>query len=333
MAAKRSIRWGILATGEIAHQFAADLPAADGAELLAVGSRELAKAEKFAGQFKIPRCYNSYDKLLADKDIDAIYVATPHPLHVENTIAALQAGKAVLCEKPFAVNAAEARRMIAAARQHRRFCMEAMWTRFLPVHVRLRELLGQGAIGQVQMLTADFGFASSPEKEDRLFNPAMAGGSLLDVGVYPIALSFMVLGPPSRIIAQACIGPTGVDERAAMIFRYGTGALALLSSAIATATPQEAILCGSEGRIRLPRPWWRGEKIILSRPDREDEVIELPIVGNGLHYEADEVARCLRKGLRQSRIMPLAETLKIARTMDRIRRQWKLSYPFESHLI
>lgn len=329
MAAKASIRWGILGTGSIAHKFAADLALAQGAELLAVCSRKKASSEKFADEFNIPRRYASYEKFLADGDLDVVYVATPHPMHADNTVAALSAGKAVLCEKPFAVNARQARRAIAAARRNKRFCMEAMWTRFLPIHVRLRELLAKGAIGTVQMLAADFGFKADKDEEGRLLNPAMAGGSLLDVGVYPIALAFQVLGLPTKIVSTASIGKTGVDERAGIVFTYRSGAMAILSSAVRTATPHEAVLCGTEGMIRLPRHWWCGEKMILSRKGQEDEVLELPLAGNGMHYEADEVARCLHEGKRESRIMPLDETLEIVKTMDHIRRQWKLKYPFE----
>ena len=324
-----AIRWGILGTGNIASQFAKGLEALDDAELVAVGSRSQESADSFGDRFGVPRCYGSYEGLAEDRLVDAIYVATPHSLHKENTIMCLQAGKAVLCEKPFAINAAETREMIAVARERKLFLMEAVWSRFLPVLVKVRELLAAGAIGEVRMLTADFGFRASLNPESRLFNPALGGGALLDVGVYTVSLAHMVLGTPNRIAALAHIGETGVDEQGAMILGYPGGELALLSTAIRTSTPHEALIVGTKGSIRLDPEWWHGTKLTLKVGDGEPEQFDLPFTGNGYNYEAAEVGNCLRAGKLESDIIPLDETLAVMETLDAIRAQWGLRYPME----
>jgi predicted dehydrogenase len=322
-------RWGILGTGNIASQFARGLAALDDAELSAVGSRTEESAQAFGERFGVPRRHASYAALASDPELDAIYVATPHPLHKDNTLLCLQAGKAVLCEKPFAINAGEAQSMIAAARQRGLFLMEAMWTRFLPHMVRLRELLAAGAIGEVRMLQADFGFRTEFNPRGRLFDPALGGGALLDVGIYPVSLAAMLFGAPAQVAGLAHLGATGVDEQSAMIFRYPQGQLAVLSSAIRTNSPHEALLLGTTGRIRLHSSWWKPTSMTLSTNDRPDQLIELPAVGNGYNYEAAEVGRCLREGRKESEVMPLDETLSIVRTLDELRGQWGLRYPSE----
>ena len=322
------IRWGILGTGNIAKQFARGLAVLPDADLAAVGSRALAGADGFGDEFDVPRRHPSYAALAGDPDVDAIYVATPHTLHCENSLLCLQAGKAVLCEKPFTVNAGEAEQVIDLAREKGLFLMEAMWTRFLPAMVKVRQLLAEGAIGEVGMLAADFGFRASFDPQSRLFDPHLGGGALLDVGVYPISLASMVFGTPSRISSMAHLGQTGVDEQAAMIFGYDQDRMAVLTAATRTNTPHEAILNGSEGRIRIDSPWWKPVALTLS-VQGEDRVLDLPFEGNGYNYEAVEVMDCMRGGKTESDVMPLDETLSIMQTMDRIRAQWGLRYPME----
>lgn len=323
------IRWGIIGTGNIAKLFAHGLSALPDAELVAVGSRSQASADTFGDQFAIPRRHASYQALAEDPGVDAIYIATPHPLHRENTLQALRAGKAVLTEKPFTINAQEAREVIQFARQQRLFLMEAMWTRFIPAMVRVRELLAQGVIGEPHMLTADFGFRTGFNPEGRLFNPQLGGGALLDVGVYCVSLASMIFGKPERITSMAHLGETRVDERAAMILGYSGGQLALLSTAIRTNTPMEAIISGSEGQIRIPPLFWKPTHISVTVHGKEQTEIDLPLVGNGYNYQAAEVARCLREGQTESPVMPLDETLSIVEMMDTIRSQWGLKYPME----
>jgi len=325
----RTIRWGILGPGNIAHRFARGLNVLPDAELTAVGSRSVEKAAEFAKEFDIPHKHNSYIDLANDPDVDVIYVATPHPFHREHSILCLKAGKAVLCEKPLAINTREVEEIISCARESKKFLMEAMWTRFLPVMARVREWLVEGAIGEVRMLTADFGFRSGWDPDGRLLNPNMAGGALLDVGVYTVAMASMVFGEqPSRIVSLAHIGETGVDEQAAMLLGYDAGQLAILSCAVRTNTPQEARIMGTEGTIYIP-DFWHATSATLYVSGKDAEQIEMPFDGNGYNYEAAEVMRCLRAEKLESDIMPLDESLAIMETMDKIRAQWGLRYPME----
>lgn len=323
------IHWGILGTGKIARQFAAGLKQLPDAKLIAVGSRTAEPAEAFGKQFAVAHRHPSYEALVRDPDVEAIYVATPHSCHYENTLLALAAGKAVLCEKPFTINAREAEAVIALARTKKLFLMEAMWTRCFPLMAKLRELLASQAIGEARMLTADFGFRAAYHEEARLFDPTAGGGALLDVGVYPVSLASMIFGSPTRIVSQAQLGKTGVDEAAAIILSHAQGQLAVLSTAIRLETAQEAIIMGTTGRIRIHSPWWRPAAMTLTRDGRSDETMEFAFAGNGYQFEAAEVRRCLRAGKLESHVMPLDETLAIMRTLDAIRAQWGLRYPMD----
>jgi predicted dehydrogenase len=324
-----SIRWGILGTGRIGHEFAAGLRGTPDAETLAVGSRTEDSARDFATSFRIARYYGSYAELVSDPDVDVVYVATPHPLHAENVALCLEAGKHVLCEKPMTVNAAQAERLIALARDNGLFLMEGMWTRFFPLMERVRHLISSGALGEPRLLHVDFGFRAPFDPLQRLFNPDLGGGALLDVGVYCVSLSSMIFGPPDRVTGLAHLGETGVDEQSAAILEHGDGCMSTISIAIRTATPQEAVISGTEGRIRIHPDWWKPNTLTLSRPDKENETIQAPYSGNGFPHEAAEVLRCIRTGAHESDVMPLRETLGIARTMDELRRQWGLVYPGE----
>ncbi len=322
------VRWGIIGAGKIARKFAEGLRFAKSAELVAIGSRSKERAEQFAAEFGVGRAHGGYENLASDGEVDAVYIATPHPMHKSNSILCLEAHKAVLCEKPFTVNAPEAEQVIAEARRQQVFIMEAMWTRFIPVIAKLRELLGQGAVGEVRMVMADFGFRAEWDPRGRALNPALAGGALLDVGVYGISLASMVLGAAQRVTGLAHIGDSGVDEQAAVVLGYDGGALAVLVCGVRTDTPGEASVIGTEGRIQLGRGWWHGSAMTLVR-GKEREIFEIPTEGNGFNYEADEVARCLADGKTESDVIPLDETLAIMRTMDEIRAQWGLKYPME----
>lgn len=324
-----NIRWGILGTGKIAKKFATGLAHVSQADLVAVGSRSEASADAFGAAFGIPRRHASYEALVADPEVDVVYVATPHTLHREHALLALRHDRAVLCEKPFAINAVEAEEVVAVARERGLFVMEAMWTRFIPLITHLRTLLADGVIGDVRMLAADFGFRADFGPGHRLFDRALGGGALLDVGVYPVSFASMVWGAPARIASFAHLGPTGVDEHAAILLDYGDR-LATLYAAIDVDTPVEATLMGTAGRIQVHRRFHHASRLTITRPDAPDEVVERPVEGNGLHYQAVEVMRCLREGLTESPVMPLDETVSILRTMDTIRAQWGLAYPGES---
>lgn len=321
-------RWGVLSTGRIAGVFATGLASLPDAELLAVGSRSAAGAAAFAERFHVPRAYASYDELVADPDIDAVYIATPHSSHAAEALRAIAAGKAVLCEKPFTINATEAAAVVAAARARGVFLMEAMWTRFLPVFVAIRGQIAAGRIGEVRMLTADFGFRTAVNPASRLFDPALGGGALLDVGVYCVSLASMLFGQPERIESLANLGSTGVDEQAAILLGHATGAMALLATATRTATPHEAVILGTDGMIRVAAPWWAAREYRITAGGVTEDC-PLPPLGNGYAHEAAEVARCVRAGLTESPVMPLDETVAIMRTLDALRAQWGLRYPME----
>lgn len=363
------IHWGILGTGNIASQFAHGLTALPDAKLLAVGSRSQASADRFGDRFSVPRRYASYDALAADPDVEAVYIGTPHTLHRDNALLCLEAGKAVLCEKPFAINLAEAQTMVQAARERGVFLMEAMWTRYLPAFVKIRELLAAGAIGAPQMLIADFGFRAAFNPASRLFDPALGGGALLDVGIYPVSLASLVFGQqPEHIASQAVLGESGVDEQDGMIFTYPGGQQAILSTSLRATTPMVAYILGTEGAIEVHPRWWVAEAFSVILPGKTQraasvlperlragldslrgsalgrrvlagarrlvqgpagQVYRYPLEGNGYNYEAAEVARCLRAGETESAVTPLDETLAIMATLDEIRAQWGLKYPME----
>lgn len=325
----QTIRWGILGTGNIACAFAEALGHATGAELVAVGSRTRAKADEFGDRFDVQRRHGSYADLADDEGVEAVYVSTPHPFHKANSMLCLQAGKAVLCEKPFTINAREAQEMISLARREKRFLMEAMWVRFLPGSIKTRQLLADGAIGEPRLLMADLGIVCERDPDNRFLNPDLGGGALLDVGVYPLSLAMMLFGTPTQIVSQAHIGETGVDEQAGVILGFPRGRLAVLATTLQAHTPREATICGTEGQIRLHATWGWGHKITLSRPDRDSEEIDVSFEGPGYVGEIEEVGRCLRQGRLESDVMPLDESLAIMQTMDAIRAQWSLKYPME----
>ncbi len=322
-------RWGILGLGNISRQFARGLEAVSDADLVVCGSRTQQNADLFGDEFNVPRRYGSYEALAADPEVDAIYVSTPHAMHKENCIMCLEAGKAVLCEKPFTINRAEAEEVVSVARKQRVFLMEAMWTRFVPVMYRVRDWLADGAIGDVTMVTADFGFGSKPNPESRLYKPELGGGALMDVGVYAVSFASMIYGcPPSRIASLGNIGSMDVDDNVGMVFGYEGGALAMLYTSIRSRTPQHAYIQGTEGMIHIHSPFWKANTVTLSRGG-DDEIVEVPYEGNGYNCEAEEVMRCLASGALESEIMTHDESLAIMQTLDDVRSQLDLRYPME----
>jgi predicted dehydrogenase len=323
------IRWGILGTGNIATSFAKGVVTMDDAELAAVGSRKQATADAYGDRFGVARRYASYEELVHDPDLDVIYIATPHSLHLENMLLCLGAGKAVLCEKPFTINAKQACQAMERARQLKLFVMEATWMRFTPMMVEIRKLLKEKIIGDIRMINADFGIRVDFDPKFRLFDPALGGGGLLDVGIYPLSLAQMILGKPARVTGLAELGTTGIDEQSAAVFAYEGGELAVLHSAIRTETPQEATICGTEGWIRIHSPWWMPQVMSIHKPGATPQIVEIPFEANGYTYEAAEVHRCLREGELESPLMPLEETLAVMETMDELRAQWGMRYPME----
>lgn len=327
--AEKVIRWGILGTGGIASAFARDLAYCENVERIAVGSRTKESAERFAEEHDVARAYGSYEELVKDTDVDAIYVATPHPFHKENVFACLRAGKAVLCEKPFTINSEELEEIIQFARDKKLFLMEAMWTKFLPAIIKVREWIDSGKIGKVLLVKADFGFRAAWNPEGRLFNPALGGGALLDVGIYPVTFATMILGTnPEKIQSTAHIGKTGVDEQFSIMLSYPSGKTATLNGAFRVNLTNEAYIHGTDGFIRIPS-FHSAKSAILYKDGEEAETFTDDRKSAGYSFEIEEVGRCLNQGLLESPVVSLDESLRIMNLMDEIRGQWGLKYPFE----
>jgi predicted dehydrogenase len=324
-----AIQWGLLGAGHISRKFATGLRSLPEARVGAVGSRSIERAQAFAQELGIPQAYGSYQELVQDPQVDVVYVGTRNSDHHGHCLLALRAGKPVLCEKPFCINAAQLSEMISLAREQRLFLMEAMWTRFFPLVSRLRQMLADDVIGPVRRLAVDFGFCRSVDPEGRLFNPALGGGALLDVGVYAVSLASMVFGTPTRIAGLAQIGATGVDEEVGAVLAFPQGQMTVLSASIRTETTQEAAFFGSRGSIIVRAPFWRPTRLTVAINGSNPEEVEIPYDGNGMHYEASEVMLCLREGRLESPIMPLDESLHIMKTLDQLRAQWNLHYPME----
>lgn len=329
MMENKTIKWGILGAGWIASQFARDLAHAQDVELTAVGSRSKEKAEAFAEKFGFARAYGSYEELVNDAEIDIIYVATPHPSHKEHVLKCLRAGKAVICEKPFTVNVKEAEEVVQFARENKIFLMEAMWTRFLPVIRKVREWIAEGRIGEVRLIKADFGFRTGVNPEGRLFNPALAGGALLDVGIYPLSFASMLLGAnPKQVLSTAQLGETGVDEECSILLSYEGGQTAMLNAAIRLNSGSDAFIIGTAGSIRIPS-FFNAKTATITAEDGTEETFADDRTTLGYVYEAEAAGQYLREGKLESDIISLDETLQLMRMMDGIRQQWGLRYPFE----
>ncbi|MNB86740.1 1,5-anhydro-D-fructose reductase [compost metagenome] len=325
-----TIKWGILSTGWIAHKFATDLANASNGIAYAVGSRTQESADEFARSHGIPVAYATYEELVSDPEVDAIYIGTPHPFHKENALLALRAGKAVLCEKPFTVNSAELEEVVAYAREQKLFLMEAMWSRYIPANAKVREWVAAGRIGDVRLVKADLGFRADWNPQGRLLNPELGGGALLDVGIYPVSFASMILGPhPESVSSTVHIGETGVDEHFSLLLTYEGGKSASLNGGIRLKLTEEAHVFGTDGHIVVkgtlvnPREaelYVGGELVETFKDDRTSA---------GYCFEAEEVGRCLQAGLTESPVMTLDESVAIMRLLDQVRAQWGLKYPGE----
>jgi predicted dehydrogenase len=324
------IKWGILGTGRIAKIFAADLQLAEDCELVAVGSRSQAAADEFAGQFAVKHAYASYEELVKDPDVDVIYIATPHHLHYECTLLCLNHNKAVLCEKPFAMNARQAIEMIDLAKEKKLFLMDALWTKFHPHFIKTQEMVQEGKLGEIRSVLVNFGFKPEPPVNPRLFEPSMGGGTLMDIGIYNVFVTMSILGKPDHIDAVMTPASTGVDEQCAILFRYSNGAMAQLFSTFSSNLATDADICGSEGRIRLTTRFYEPSATVEFYNKRVDskEIIEVHKEGGaGYQYEARHVNDCLRKGLTESPVITFAATIELMETLDKIRAIAGIHYP------
>ncbi|QNS06566.1 Gfo/Idh/MocA family protein [Streptomyces xanthii] len=332
MAGER-VRWGILATGGIAQQFTAELLDLPDAEVVAVASRSEAGAKTFAERFGIGRAYGDWASLAADEDVDVVYVATPHSAHREAARLCLEAGRAVLCEKAFTLNAREAEELVALARARGLFLMEAMWMYCHPLIRRLKALVDDGVIGEVRTVQADFGLAGPFPPSHRLRDPAQGGGATLDLGVYPVSFAHLLLGEPESVTARAQLSPEGVDLQTGMLLSWSGGAQALLHCAVNSGTGVTASVTGSAGRIDVPGGFFYPDRFVLHRDGREpEEFVAAAEDGprDSMRHEAMEVMRCLRSGSVESPLVPLDGSLGVMRTLDAVRSAIGVRYPGEA---
>jgi len=321
------MRWGIAATGNISNSMAAALATIDGAEIVAVGSRTLAAADKFAAQHQISHAHGSYDDLWADPGVDIVYIGSPHSEHHAMTIAALDAGKHVLCEKAFAINAGQATEMIEAARRNERFVMEAMWSWFMPAWHDLRRRLAGGVIGDIRVIDAHFGLQVLDE-DGRHRRPELAGGALLDLGIYPLSIARFLLGEPVEVRAVGSLTDQGVDGTFGAVTRHESGAVATLSSSIEAQTDLSARITGTDGSIEVHAPFWCPHGYTIEQRDGSaSEVVDLP--HRGLAHEAEHAMDRIAAGHIESDVQTWAATLANMELMDEIRRQLGVVYPDE----
>jgi predicted dehydrogenase len=323
----KKIKWGILSTGRIAHKFARALQVAENCEIHAVGSRSVESARKFAGEFNIPLTYGSYEELVSDPDIDVIYIATPHNLHLENTLLALNHNKHVLCEKPMGVNRKEEILMTDKAKEKNLFLMEALWSRFLPNIIKTKELIDSGEIGDVKFLTASLTFKSDKGPEHRHFNIDLCGGAILDIGIYPVFLSLLLLGKPESFTAMAGLSEQGGDNSSGYMFKYEKDTLAVLYSSFMADDPVVAEIHGTRGKIILDNLWYCPGNVRLINLAGQEKTFEFEFRSNGYELEAEEVANCILDGKKQSDLWSWDDSMQLIAQLDAIRKECGVVYP------
>jgi len=321
----RSIKWGIVGLGNIASQFASDLLLIENAELTAVASRDFTKAEEFGGKFNALRMYNSYDLLFEDSEVEIVYIATPHNSHAELSIKALEKGKHVLCEKPMALSYQDAQRMIEASKKHNVFFMEAFWTRFIPSIQNLLQKIGNGIIGDVNYIKADFAFHGSETENKRLFDKELGGGALFDIGVYPLFLSYIVLGKPKEILAKAIKHKNDIDLQTSMILQYET-AQSILHASIVSESDMKAIISGTKGRIELNAPWYIADGYSLFINEEKEATFTFPALGKGYSHEIIECQNCILNNEIESKLWSYQNCLDLSRIVEEIKTQVKLPF-------
>ncbi len=330
-------KWGIIGCGNISEQFATCLQLLENAELAAVASQTPGKAKRFSENHGSPKVYESYLDLVRDESVEIVYIGTTHNFHLEHTFLALDHGKHVLCEKPISLNAGMSEQIINKAREKNLFLMEAVWTRFLPATIRLKEMIQQGAIGDVHKVNADFSIFRPFDPTHRLYNRELGGGALLDLGIYPLTFAHLVFDDfPTQVQTTSVIGKSGIDETSSYLLEYSGGRSASLSSSCRTVSPHLGFVFGSEGYFSVP-DFYHPQEFTLHKTDfvglnweqKEPQRFEFPYDSLGYGHEATEVMRCIDEGLIESPLMPLSISLKMMKLMDAMRSQWGLSYPGE----
>ncbi|MEM7105783.1 MAG: Gfo/Idh/MocA family oxidoreductase [Bacteroidota bacterium] len=327
---KSALKWGIIGLGNIAHQFAKDLQLVEGSKIVSVASRNLSKAFEFGAEYGVVKCYGNYNEILDDPDVDIVYVATPHNSHVTLSVAAMNAGKHVLCEKPLAVNKHEVNTIISAARNNQVFMMEAFWSRFNPSIVKAMEVIRSGEIGEINYLNVDFTFFRNDNDDSRMLNMDLAGGSLLDMGVYPVFLSYLIFGIPEDILATGRFHKTGVDIQTSAILKYPNG-IANVFSGFASQSDMVAKIYGTKGAIFI-QPIWHESQGIKIRTEGKMTLHSLPTKGKGFTYEIEECMRCIQNGQLESDQWSHQNSLDLITITDEIRDKIGLRYPFENKI-
>lgn len=326
----RVIKWGIIGAGNISSTFAAALNSLSDTQITAIASRDIDRARGFADRYSIHKFYGSYEELVQDPDIDVVYIGTPHTEHKENAALCIRHGKAVLCEKPFTLNSRDSKYLVDLAKENGVFLMEAMWTKFLPVTQVVKNWIQEKKIGDVRFLRISFGFQSKFDITSRLFNPDLAGGALLDLGIYPITYVVHMMGKlPNQIAGSAYLGKSGVDEMNVISMRYNEGVVADLSSAITVNSGTDAEIIGDNGKILVPNFWMADKAMLYDEMGNLVDSCSIPHRLNGYEYEAEEVNNCIRAGQLESAVVPLQDTLDIMKLMDALRAEWGLIYPQE----
>ncbi|SHH24851.1 Gfo/Idh/MocA family protein [Flavobacterium defluvii] len=321
----KKIKWGIVGLGNIAAQFASDLLLIENTELTAVASRDFSKAEEFGGKFNASRIYNSYDLLFEDPEVEIVYIATPHNSHAELSIKALENGKHVLCEKPMSLSYKDAERMINASKKHNKFFMEAFWTRFIPSVQDVLQKINHGIIGEVNYIKADFAFHGSETENKRLFDKELGGGALFDIGVYPLFLSYIVLGKPKEILAKAIKHKNGIDLQTSMILHYEK-AQAVLHSSIVSESDMKALISGTKGRIELNSPWFAPQGYSLFSNEEKEATFTLSTLGKGYSHEIIECSHCIRNNEIESKLWSHQNSLDLSKIVEEIKTQINLPF-------
>ena len=320
----QKIKWGIIGLGNIANQFAADLKLLQDAELVAVASRNINKANEFAQQYNSSKAYDSYDALFEDENVDIIYIATPHNSHAELSIKALENGKHVLCEKPIALSYKDAVRMTEASKKHNKFFMEAFWTCFIPSVQDVLAKVNNGEIGAVNYIKADFAFIGNETEGSRLFSKNNGGGALFDIGVYPLFLSYIMLGIPKEIIAKSIFHKNEIDLQTSMILNYDN-AHAVLHASIASESDMKSIISGTKGRIELNAPWFMANGYSIFKEEKES-IFSLPNLGKGYSYEAIECHNCIRNNQIESKFWSHQNSLDLSKIVEEVKDQIGLEF-------
>lgn len=327
----KTYRYGIIGPGRIASSYCKALQRCERVAIHAVASRDGNRAREFASQFGAPKVYDQYEALAKDPDVDVVYIATPHAFHAEQVMLCLQHHKPVVCEKPLTLDAPTAVQLVKAARTHQTFLLEGMWSRFNPTVRRAKELIDAGAIGEVKHLTADFGFQKPYDPNTRLYDLGLGGGSILDVGVYPLFLALFILGRPDKIQTTAHLAPTGADESCGFTLQYKSGATAQLFSSMVVETRKDAVINGTKGAIVIHTPWYKSMGLTVYRTGSPEEKIELPYPGNGFEFQIDEVTRCLDRAAIESELLTHDFMVMKAEVSDEILRQAGVTYPKTDH--